>query len=89
MSGCTSNKFAANGAPKRPIPVWISSKISKLPSADVLSRKACKYVLLALQMPDKLWIGSTITAHTSEKSAAANAAKSFNAIARDGGNQAA
>ena len=68
---------AANGAPRRPMPVWISSKISIVPASRVRSRSTSRNDRVAARIPAMLWIGSRITAAISVKSNDARAASSF------------
>src|SRR5579875_1314422 len=83
-SGTTPLCSYAQSVPVRPIPVWISSKISAAPTRSQASRAAASSSLESGSTPDSPWIGSSSTAAVRSPTAAASAAGSFSATTKPG-----
>ncbi len=62
ISGMVSQCSKANMEPVRPIPVWISSKISNAPACLQRSRISWRNPSSGNMIPPSPWMGSTITA---------------------------
>ena len=76
MSGSTPKCSDAHQRPVRPMPVWISSRISSAPASSQICRAAARYPSGATMMPPSPWIGSSKTAATVPSTAAARASTS-------------
>ena len=76
MSGTMPFCMYEKSAPVRPIPLWISSRISSAPCAVHSRRAACRNAGVPGVMPPSPCIGSRITAQTSSPPSARNAASS-------------
>ena len=67
-------------APVRPMPVWISSRISSAPCASHSRRAACRYSGVPGRMPPSPCIGSRITAQISAPRAANSASSAATSL---------
>ena len=59
------------------MPVWISSRISRMPARLHSARKPCRNSSVATNTPASPWIGSSITATVFGVTACSTAARSF------------
>ena len=64
ISGVTPSASHLHIVPVRPIPVWISSKISATPYSSQISLTSFKYPFGGTITPASPWIGSRMTAAT-------------------------
>src|SRR5690242_7833956 len=80
MSGTMFFCMYENSAPVRPMPLWISSRISSAPCALHRRRAACKYSGVPGVMPPSPCIGSRITAQVSLPCAANSASSAATSL---------